>query len=263
MSLAAFRSAENLLDPVIQWSETESRRFGLPIGRIEVPETARYDANEIVEAAVASGLSVIIVRYSARNADWFAGLSAGRLLALHADTLVYFEKPICPSVSDDDRVSLRKVSSEEEITRLEILATAAFEEYRSHYFANPLLDRESIARGYAEWATSFCSPALNDRVAWLATLSSSKDDVGMAAVSLDPDPEFALVAVSSAYSGSGLYGGILAAAERQLAKMGEERCSISTQVHNLPVIRSVSRRDYRPVMSLQTVHLVDRALLNH
>lgn len=261
MSLAAYRLGATSSELTISRSRSESDRFGFEIGRVEIPIGASYSAKEIRWTAERSGLDIVIVRYSAQHPDWFAGLLSSRYTAIHADTLMYFEKsigePVVPGPLD-----ARPVVTDQDAEILQSLAASSFHEYKSHYFANPLLDQGTIADGYAEWAMSYRRSQDSGRDAFLARTAEGQV-AGFAAVSYESVPEFALVAVAPTMSGHGLYGDILEAVEVLLAKRGAQGCVISTQVHNLAVIRTVTKRGYRPVLSLQTVHLVRNDLLAH
>jgi GNAT superfamily N-acetyltransferase len=260
LSLAAFRSDEHLREPNLFRSLPESRRFGLSVGRLDVPENARYDPEGVMAAVAGSGLTVVVVRYAADRVDWFARLTSDHYTAIHADTIIYFERALAPRPRDVQVVTVTPVSTPEDLAELRDMALMAFNDYRSHYFADPLLKNELIAEGYAEWALSF-TDCEAERGAWLARALDTNEIVGFCALSYLPQPEFCLVAVHPNHAGRGLYGSILAASETRLSAMGVQRCSISTQVHNRAVLRTVTRRDYKPVLSLQTVHLIDRSVL--
>lgn len=232
------------------------------MARVSVPVNCGYGPEAILHEAERTGCDVVVVRYPAKNVDWFSRLRSNTYLPLHADTLLYFEKANLKARTTESSVRVELISTDAQVAVLEQLAAAAFTDYKSHYFANPFLDRSGIPAGYAEWALSFAAPDDETRCALLAKRGSSDEIVGFATVALDSEPELALVAVAPSHSGHGLYAAILREVEAHLAVSGYEACAISTQVHNVPVIRSVTARDYRHVLSLQTVHLVHRRLLD-
>lgn len=245
----------------VRRSAKESDRFGLDIARVEVPPGASYVPEQIVTATEATGFDIVVVRYPALNADWFSRFSSQQYQPIHADTLMYFQKTLGIHELLNPILEVHHVDGPEEIRIVKCLAWDAFKDYRSHYYSNPLLDREAIAHGYVDWALSYCTADNPRRDVFLAATVTDCQVVGFAAVSYDPEPELALVAVSPDASGHGLYGSILEAVERKLANHDAVRCMISTQVHNLAVIRTVTKTGYRPILSLQTVHLVKSELL--
>ena len=260
MALAAYRAAHSSPGEVLAPSESESNRFGLKVARAEIAEDSEVGAQQIRSSVEGSDFDVVIVRYSAQQVDWFADLRSPRYTPIHADTIVYFEKALAAQ-PEPSMLRAEVARSPEEVGLLGSLARGSFHEYKSHYFANPLFKREAIADGYAEWALSFCASDRPRHDAFLARTAPDGHVAGFAAVSYDPVPEFALVAVAPTMSGRGFYGHILDAVEVHLSKGGSESCVISTQVHNLAVIRTVTKRSYRPILSLQTVHLVKNDLL--
>ena len=262
MSIATFLAQEGRLGPV-ERSETESRRFGLEIGRLDVPMAASVEVDELSGLLGVSGVDVVVVRYPAIRVDWFSQLQTPEWSAVHADTLLYLSKEIGALAQPEHEVELIPVISGEHQEILRQVALESFEGYPSHYFANPLLARASIAEGYAEWAASFVEGAVDGhrRGAFLARLRGTSEVVGLAALSYQPEPEFVLVAVAPSYGGRRLYGAILRAMEPRLAQLGAGQCYISTQVHNTPVLRTVTAEGFRPFLALQTVHLVRRRLL--
>jgi hypothetical protein len=242
-------------------AEAESRRFGFSIGRLEIGVNADASPVKVAFEAACSKFDVVIVRYPAIHADWFAQFGLYRHLPIHADTLVYFEKRIEAAHKARQTISVHRVTKAEDQELLIQLAEDSFDSYRSHYFANPLFDRGVIAAGYAEWASSFCNNGDEGRDGWLGCLSGTVQAVGFAGVTYEPIPDLALVGVPKVHSGKGLYGSIVDGMEAVFSDRGYSKCSISTQVHNLAVIRSVTKRGYQAVLALQTVHLVDRDLL--
>ena len=237
-------------------SEAESRRFSLRVARLDVPAVHDCTPLQIMELVENSPFDVVILRYPAIDVDWFAQLRSPRWSAVHADTLLYFEKLLRPSETTTSLVRLQRVTTTEQRSVLSRLASASFHRYRSHYFANPLFDKSEIEQGYQEWALGYSAEVSEAHCTFLAEMSSTAAVVGFISLLYQPCAEFALVAVAPTYSGQGLYGELLSAGELEFASRGATSCYISTQVHNLAVVRSVTKRGYRPALSLQTVHLV-------
>lgn len=203
-----------------------------------------------------SDFDLVVLRYPATEVDWFAELRSENWSALHADTLLYFEKELGQAATTGPAVTLQPVTSAADRAVLSRLAGASFHDYRSHYFANPKIDRSTIEDGYVDWALTCSMDTSGARSTLLAQMAASGEVVGFTSLCYEPCAEFALVAVAPEYSGKGLYGEILAAGETHFADKEKNQCYISTQVHNLAVVRTVTKRGYRPALSLLTVHLV-------
>jgi hypothetical protein len=258
MTLAEYEDTVASAVPLLHPSVPETRRFGLQVGRIAVPVGARYSCEAIMDIVAQSGLDIVIVRYPASHADWFVSLASTAYATIHADTLLYLRKRHIGPCQDQPRLDLRLVATAQDSEVLGDLAERCFDQYRSHYFANPLIDRAAIAAGYGEWARSF-APTDERGAAYFAYLDEHL--VGFVVHSHEPEPELILVAVAPGFGGRHLYGEIVRAIGQRLSVNGHDSCSISTQVHNLAVLRSVISLGFTPCLALQTVHLVRRELL--
>ncbi|HUB71499.1 MAG TPA: GNAT family N-acetyltransferase [Acidimicrobiales bacterium] len=256
MVFSTYRKRPGETQLAIGASTSESSRFGLPVGRLEIPVGHNVGPGQVMQLVEASDFDLVILRYPASEVDWFAMLRSPNWSALHADTLLYFEKELGAGETARSLLTLRRVRGDGEQAELRRLAAASFHDYRSHYFANPMIDRAAIEEGYVDWALRYSTDGSGAQATFLAEMAGPGEVVGFASLCFEPCAEFALVAVAPEYSGRGFYGEILEAGERYFFAEKKGTCYISTQVHNLAVVRTVTKRGYRPALSLQTVHLV-------
>jgi hypothetical protein len=246
--------------PRVSFSAKESQRFGLRVGRIDVPGNPEYGPAEIVRSVAAENLDFAVVRYPSSFVDWHWRFLSAQPTAIFADTLLYFSKLLSPSQMDGP-LQVERVLTVAQQELVAGLAREAFDEYRGHYFANPWVSRRAIGLGYEEWARESADPFATDRQAFLARAEPAPDAVGFACVSTEGDTaEFSLVAVHTDWAGHGFYSGIVDSVGDLLLDQGIATAYISTQVHNTKAVRSILRSGYRPILSLTTVHLVRAGL---
>ena len=123
------------------------------------------------------------------------------------------------------------------------LITEIFAGYRDHYAANEHLDAELVAVGYAEWATSVATDAANVVV---AVCDDGSVVEGLAVVDTGGDVwDVVLAGVRPAARGRGAYGRLMADVMARARADGQRAVRISTQSHNLPVMRTWERLGWR------------------
>lgn len=241
--------------PFLRPAELESRRFGLHIGRADLGSIPGGTA-ALIDEIRASDFDLVVLRYPAAETTLFAQLLGTGYAVIHADTLLYAEK----TLSGPDPVELarfdHRVASVADRSTISDLVGEVFDQYGSHYSANPVLDPDVVRAGYVEWAHSFIGS--RDR-AFLVLSDPGEDELrAFSTVDTTSPGEIVLVGVTPGARGHGWHGRASAVAEAQLRHAGCHTAWSSTQIHNIAVQRSWRTRGYVPRLSLQTVHLVRR-----
>jgi GNAT superfamily N-acetyltransferase len=240
---------------VVSESRVESDRFGLRIGRVQVESDVDVDE---LESACARH-DVVILRCAADQVDLpFRLLGLRDFRAFTADHLSIWRW----EVGEPRHVDLPdgwSVGSSADADVVEAVVRDAFADYRNHYRANPLFDADAALDGYVEWARSLMRRS-DDACAVLC--EPTGDAVGVALTDWDDAvPDIKLAGLRSRAQGQGRYGALLAHVMQLARHRGRPALTISTQSHNVNVMRSWSRLGFVPVDTLATVHLVRRALL--
>ncbi|MDP3891505.1 GNAT family N-acetyltransferase [Nocardioides sp.] len=260
MSWATLFSGET---PEMTDSPLETERFGLSVARATVPFGAdRGTALGLVRSMLGgSPADLVVLRYPAAYADWFARLlTTGRDL-LAADTLVYWRLDLsgppatAPAEPETEGlgVELDPALERAEVT---VLVDDIFGDYTNHYRANPLLDPDVVREGYRDWAAR---SVVEDHC---VTLRRREEVLGLATMETTPgSAEVLLAGIGSAHQGRGLYHHLLAGCARLGADHGAEQLVISTQGHNTGVQRAWARAGLEPVGTTLTLHAIRRGLL--
>jgi len=243
--------------PFLRASEPDSRRFELKVGRAEIG-TISTGGDVLVKEIVASAFDVIVLRYPAQETGLFAQLMGPAFHVIHADSLMYSEKPLADAGPEELEQFACRTASKDDAAVISDLVDAAFDDYPSHYSANPLLSPRRIRAGYVEWALTFVA----DENRELLLLSSVGDDEvkAFSAVEIATVGEIVLAGVHPAWRMQGWYNRAFAAAEDSLRRRGCSSAWTSTQISNVASQRNWRTRGYIPRLSFQTVHLVRRDL---
>lgn len=236
-------------------AELESRRFGLRIGRASL-DSIMSGPTALIDEIAACDFDVVILRYPASDTTLFARLMGTGFHVIHADSLVYAEKSLPSRAPVDLARAAYRVASHTDAPFISEVASEVFDNYGSHYSANPLFAPELVRAGYVEWANSFIEG--QDRSLLLVSEPGDFEVKAFTAVDTSAPGEIALAGVRRAARRQGWHGRALAAAEDHLQRRGCESAWTSTQIHNIAVQRTWMARGYRPHYAVQTVHLVRR-----
>lgn len=240
--------------PQLVHSSLDSSRFSIAVERAHFTDSVPTAA--ALEAIAASSAELIIARLPAGScAIPNALLQRGEKL-IHADTLVYYEANL-PASSGKMAANVRRAHTTD-LEAIRTIAAAAFQNYRAHYAANPLLPAEKILHGYIEWAQSRADPTDTSNATWLVL--DGEEAAGFATCDIQGDVvEIVLNAVHPAFEKRGHYGTLLRHLLDHYAVKGHTQLRISTQIWNYTVQRQWSRAGLMLTHAYDTFH-IDRRL---
>lgn len=240
---------------VVSESGVESDRFGLRIGRVHVDPDVDVGQLE----SVCSGFDVVILRCAADDVDLpFRLLGLRDFRAFTADHLSIWRW----EVAEPGRIVLPdgwSVGLSADVAAVEVVVRDAFADYRNHYRANPLFDAQAALDGYVDWAHTLMKRSDD---ACTVVCDPTGEAVGVALVDWDDDvPDIKLAGIRRREQGQGRYGALVSYVMQLTRDRSRPALTISTQSHNVKVMRSWSRLGFLPVDTLATMHLVRRELL--
>jgi GNAT superfamily N-acetyltransferase len=240
---------------VVSDSRVESDRFGLRVGRVQVESDV--DVAELESAC--AGHDVVILRCAADQiALPFRLLALRDFRAFTADHLSIWRWEVGER-RHADLPDGWTVGPSTDADVVEAVVRDAFADYRNHYRANPLFDARAALDGYVEWARSLLQRS-DDACAVLC--EPTGEAVGVALTDWSNDvPDVKLAGMRSRAQGQGRYGSLLAHVMQLTHDRGRPALTISTQSHNVNVMRSWSRLGFVPVDTLATMHLVRLGLV--
>jgi acyl dehydratase/GNAT superfamily N-acetyltransferase len=236
-------------------SPLDSQRFGLRIFRGTVDTV---DDRALFADIVGNAMDVAIVRTPAGAGGNLQRLGRYGMHPIHADTLVYYQVGLAEytpkALRNVDLVFSEALPSD--ATELEALVARTFDGYRSHYHANPLLDREQILAGYAQWASGYLSPDQGGRVTWIARRGGKL--VAYACCSHNREAnecEGILYGVHPDSAGGGLYGDLIRYTQARYRERGYGLMKVSTQIWNLAVQKVWNREGFVLSSAYDTFHV--------
>ena len=244
-----------MIEPkLLSHSPLDSERFGIHIQRANIG--ADTPVALAVEAIHASSADLIIARFPAGMcAIPNALLQLGETL-IHADTLVYYDIQL-PAPAGKPAANARR-AGKADLKAIRSIAAAAFQNYRAHYAANPLLPAQQVLDGYIEWAQSRADPSDPSHDTWLVL--DGNVPAGFATCDIhNGGVEIVLNAVHPAFARRGHYGALLRHLLHHYTEAGIGKLKISTQVWNYAVQRQWARAGLLLASAYDTFH-IDRRL---
>ncbi|MDH2424128.1 GNAT family N-acetyltransferase [Sphaerisporangium sp. TRM90804] len=248
-------------------SPRESARFGVSVDRVTVADGSPATFGAVREAVRGSAADVVVVRYPAECVRWFAGLRMPGRTALLADSLVYWRRVAGAPPGRAAAARARPgpepwVAELRDPATLDKLVADVFEEYGSHYLANPLFDPGLALAGYQEWARGCAAEGMCLGVYTEGPAGDGPAPAGFATLEDEgPHTEIVLAGLVAGARGRGVYAHLLAELERRCLAAGVRELVVSTQGYNTRVQRAWARHGFDPVCAFLTVHLVRDGLL--
>lgn len=247
----------------IEYSEIESKRFGLKVFRGQFESFDISDVNSIVND---NGFDIIIVRYPTSTIyEHYKLLELQGCKVVHADSLVYYSAPIQKIEIKPLRNELlfETITSESE-RDLDFLVKTIFSGYQNHYYSNPCLKKSDIIDGYLEWAKSYANNT-EKGVTWLIKDKATRNIVAFLACSYDLKEsisELRLGGVMPDFEGRGVYSDFVRYAQLYFKEMGIATLLTSTQLQNVAVQRAWQSHGFRFDKSYETYHIIKESLWN-
>jgi GNAT superfamily N-acetyltransferase len=261
MGFAGYQNSKIVRVP----SASETKRFGHATDRITVGKRAveEYGSVEALAKAVQreideSNARILIMRYPANLVALVQHLRLGAADLYPGGSILYWEAPARPNPSEQDEPngSSFEVSPDDRNRFSGSIARVledSFGGYINHYSANPLLLPGVVVEGYAEWAASTMAYPTTR----VFVIQEGDEVVGAAIISAAGDTwEVELASVMSAAQGKGNYLALMRQVVDSAALSGIKRLVISTQSHNIAVQRAWAKLGFKPVLAIETIHLV-------
>lgn len=236
-------------------SELDSQRFGIVTAKTNLESIDDLKAAEsfIIENKV----KLTIARIRASNITVVhAAISAGFILM---DTLAYYSNDLLNYQRNGNHQSYRiRVATESDAIKIKELSNRAFRFYDGHYHVDPRLDQRFSSEVYADWAYRSC---ISKSVADVVLLHEIDGQIaGFATVKLSPLnnlAEGALFAVDEPFRCKGVYKNLLLNALLWAKEKGCTSFVYSTQITNIPVLRTLCRVGFTPSCYAYTFHRWD------
>jgi len=244
-------------------SKSETSRFGFTTDRTTVGLNAGSSRSErelveAVQSVLGQSVSTInIVRYPSELVFLFRDLRTDGMSVFPGGSIIYWEGPKQIDVGTDrdtrELVGTERIDNAEQI---EFVLEDSFHGYVNHYSANPLLPSGIVVAGYADWAKLTMASSDNK----VFVVSTDERIVGVAVIGVVGTLwEIELASVVSAAQGKGNYLKLIRAVLSAADRADATRVVISTQSHNIAVMRAWAKLGFQPIKSIETVHLVAAA----
>lgn len=246
-------------------SPRESARFGHSTDRITIGAQAHERTSNLIRlTAIAGNLiressAVIkIVRFPSECLPLFRNLTniPGRLIP--AGALMYWEYAAgnqVPLVPGDNTEVLTSPANSQQLDAVMAVVKDSFDGYVNHYSVNPLIPAGIISDGYMEWARGTIS---NPSSLVFTMRNDDNKVVGAAVISVvDGIWEIELASIARAAQRRGYYLRLISRVLTEAHDRGAARVVISTQSHNIAVQRAWVRLGFSPILSIDTVHIID------
>jgi len=238
-------------------SAVESNRFGINVDRLNIPQRSEFTDYQIADLCRVSDADLIILRFPKDRGHLPNTISTieHRNVFL-ADNLIYYSRAIMkPEFASGASSGFGfEIADNRRREAIENFAQIVFENYGSHYRANPKLDRGAILQGYMEWALSGLD---NSKKISSVVLDQSERIVGFALVAVDGEiAEIELNGVLPEYQGRGVFGLQMEWLNSHLSSRCIKKVVISTQSENLNAVKAWVKSGFQFEFALLTYHLM-------
>jgi dTDP-4-amino-4,6-dideoxy-D-galactose acyltransferase len=222
----------------------DTAHFGIPVGRIETPETADEGLAALLGEARRAGYQLVYWAtepshpVSPTLLDQFCGSLVDRKVAYHRE--------LVPTTSAElpDAVGMEEYPATEPTPRLIELAVAAGR--YSRFAADPHLRPGLFESLYEKWIRRSTRREIADTVLVTYELDRPDEVLGMITVAQSgASARIGLVAVHESGRGRGLGLALLQAAQCWMLKHGVSQATVVTQAANVPACRCYEKAGYR------------------
>lgn len=240
---------------MIEFSDSESRRFGHRVGRTTISRfgdvsevLSELDAYDVVVARTQADDWRVPVALSSQTSHLF--FTADHLMVWQGDLRTASRRSLPAGWLMGEPRSIDEVID---------VVRDSFDGYRSHYSMNRLFETGAVLDGYCEWAAVMAS---RDDHECIVLADDANAPVGVALVDFSPDvPDVRLAGMIKRAQGRGLYASLLAGVAEMALGRGATELQISTQSTNVNVMRAWARLGLLPTSTIATHHLTRLALL--
>jgi GNAT superfamily N-acetyltransferase len=236
----------------MNYSALESQRFGLNIFRGAVDEIRPY---ELLKTIVDHQVDVLIFRIPSTLQHTLHRLSAVPYPYLVTDTLVYYDCDLqkAPAQPLRNTELTARLATSADRALLETLIDEIFQDYSTHYYSNPLFDKQKILDGYKEWTLSYLSET-EGKICFL--FYRGEQPVAFATCGITAEyGEGVLYGVHPSAQGGGVYGDLIRYTKQHMQDLGLRKMLVSTQVQNFAVQKVWTREGFFLTQAYCTVHI--------
>jgi GNAT superfamily N-acetyltransferase len=236
----------------MEYSPLESRRFGLKVLR---GSADKLDAYGLLQTIVEQQADVAILRLPSTEQHTLHKLELMPFPVVVADTLVYYQcdmtvAPPKPLRNTDLEV---RIAQPEDRQLLQSLIDEIFQDYSTHYYSNPVFDRQQILDGYKEWTLGYLEPG-DSRVCFLFYRNGQA--IAFVTCNLMAEHgEIVLGGVLPSAQGGGVYSDFIRYSMKYIAEHGLSKVLVSTQIQNYAVQKVWVREGYTLIKAYSTVHV--------
>lgn len=240
--------------PRVQFSETESKRSGMSIGRLNCGLATDWEHFDPIQAIEESEFDLVVMRYPAQVA-WLAEVVSRNLPSWSADTLIYFSLDAEQTAEPDPTFEL--VPADNAMPELQEMVASSFRGYTNHYASNSYLADVDVVDAYTEWTLR---QAGNPSSGAYVLRSTSDEVVGFTALDVAPADhnEWLIAGVHPRHRGGGVYSQIIRHMAQSTRKLGKAKLVTSTQASNTASMRGFCREGFLPDLSLNTLHVMPK-----
>ena len=236
----------------MKYSALESQRFGLTVYR---GNADKLDAYGLMRTIVDNKVDVVILRLPSSEQHTLHQLQIMPFPVVVADTLVYYHCDLTvalPKPLRNTDLEIR-VAGPADYDLLNCLIDEIFQDYSTHYYSNPVFDKQQILDGYKEWTMSYLDEDPN-RVCFLFYRHGRP----IAFVTSDLSAECGEIVLGGVVpdaQGGGVYSDFIRHSMKYMADRGITKVKTSTQIQNYAVQKVWIREGYTLTNSYCTVHI--------
>lgn len=247
---------------VIEYSPSESRRFGFDVSRLTVAKGDPATDSFIATKVQSSDSHLVIVRAEEGRAGLHEALMCiAGTECLDAGTLVYHRWDVSTALLDVAEPHGVTIEQCGEFDVIADVLRASFDGYQNHYSANPQLAHSVTAVAYEEWASTLIRDEQTHT--FVARSDENGATAGFVLMTLDEPRRLAEVVLNAVHPDAqrlGVYSALMRAAARFLKWRGSvDYIYISTQRENQAVLSAWERLGLEPYLALKTYHVTRRA----
>lgn len=236
----------------MHYSPLESQRFNLRVLR---GNTDKLDVASLLEIIKNQSADIAILRIPSTEQHTLHQLNELSYPFIVADTLVYYDcdlqaNPAKPLRNNDLEARLATPADQ---PLLETLVDLIFKDYSTHYYSNPLFNRQRILDGYKEWTLNYLEPTAGQRC---FLFYRNEQAIAFATCSLHSNHgEGILYGVHPNSQGGGIYGDLIRYTKMYMHEQGLTKMKVSTQVQNYAVQKVWVREGFFLTQSFCTLHI--------